>query len=115
MTRVRDHIARLQRRHPRLFAYRPAAGGVMNALLAALGVAALIDLEAIVEAVRSVLRPFFWWLPEIHPPSVHLDLPAWLAGVMAYSEFWWPVLVGLALTGWQLRKRRREEPAALGA
>lgn len=109
-----------EREHPELAALRHVAEGIGAVAVMVLGIGALFGglfnriAEPIVALIVAALRaiPF----PEIALPSLslpglslpRLTMPAWMEAVWSAKPYWAPILAGIAIAIWEVRRQRRQ-------
>ena len=116
-----SRAARLQelaRSNPRAYAVRHVASGVASVVWFVLGAALVARLLAWLRSLIDVDLPRpplpDGDLPRIPWPDIDLpDLPrlswtppAWLVTLLDSKEYWWPILLGVALATWEVRRQR---------
>lgn len=106
---------RVKRDHPTLYATRHVLAGIGEALVALVGLAFLVrwvPWGAIPTPSVDLPDQPLPDLPDIPLPHVSLPdwrLPGWLRAVARTKEYWLPIVIGIALAGGEMGRRRRRQ------
>jgi hypothetical protein len=103
-------------RHPRLYAYRHVAGAVGGVLLAIVGVTVFVKSVA-----GEMLRAVLGWLPDLRLPEIDvpdlpipsipfpdlpdITMPGWVGSVIDVIKYVVPVVIALAVTRAEIKRR----------
>jgi hypothetical protein len=93
---------RFEREHPRLYAARHVAKGVAQVAGAVIGIGFLIRLLPDISLPLPSID-----LPDLPLPSIDLEVPGWIAAILASKIYWLPIVLGLVIA---LREWRRRRP-----
>jgi hypothetical protein len=110
-------------RHPRVYAYRHVAGAITGVLLAVVGITVFAKTVA-AEILHAVLQ----WLPDLRLPDIDfpdlpipsmpfpdlpdITMPGWVGSVADVAKYVVPVLIALAVTQAEIKRRAAKDGRA---